>query len=150
MEKFARSLDEQIRQAIKDGAFDNLTGKGKPLNLEQNPFEDPAWRLAFRVLRSGGHTLPWIETRRGIETDFEAAQKSLARSWSWRNSALDQNLPYAMVEEEWQRALHTFKHKIADLNQRIFNHNLEVPTDQFQRLKFNLDREIAKITRPVD
>jgi DnaJ family protein C protein 28 len=150
MEKSPRSLDEQIRQAIKDGAFDNLTGKGKPLNLEKNPHEDPAWRMAFRVLRSGGHTLPWIEARRGIEADFEAAQKSLARSWSWRNSALDQNISYLIVEEEWQRAFQAYKHKIADLNQRIFNYNLEVPADQLKRLKINPDREIAKITKPVD
>ena len=75
MNKLGRSLDEQIRRAMKDGTFDDLPGKGKPLSLEGNPHEDPAWRLAYRMLRSGGHTLPWIEKREEIEADFEDAKK---------------------------------------------------------------------------
>ena len=86
MEKFSRSLDEQIRRAIADGQFDDLPGKGKPLKLSQNPYEDPSWSMAYQILKSGGYTLPWIETRQGIELDFEAALKSLGRSWGWRRS----------------------------------------------------------------
>jgi DnaJ family protein C protein 28 len=150
MDRISRSLDEQIRKAIADGEFDNLPGKGKPLDLSQNPYEDPSWRMAFNMLRSSGYTLPWIETRQEIEAEFEESQISLARSWSWRCSALEQNLSYAMVEDEWQRALRSFKDKIANLNQRIFNYNLAVPSDQFKRRVINLDAEIAKITSQPD
>ena len=145
MDKIARSLDEQIRKAIAEGKFDNLPGKGKPLDLSQNPYEDPSWRMAFNILRSSGYTLPWIETRQEIEAEFEESQKSLTRSWTWRCSAVEQNQPYAMVEDEWQRALRSFKDKIAKLNQRIFNYNLTVPSDQFKRRVINLDAVIAKI-----
>jgi len=57
------NAEEQIRRAIEEGKFDNLPGKGKPLNLEQNPFEDPEWRLANHVLITSGFSLPWIEKR---------------------------------------------------------------------------------------
>ncbi len=149
-DKFSRSLDEQIRRAIEDGQFDNLPGKGKPLDLSQNPHEDPSWRMAFNMLRSSGHTLPWIETRKEIEAEYDEARSSLARSWSWRSLALQQNQPFGFIEGEWERALMSFKEKINDLNKRIFNYNLEVPSDQFKRRLINPDSEINKITSQPD
>ncbi len=70
-------VDEQIRLAIENGEFDNLPGKGKPLNLEENPFEDPEWRTAYCFLRNSGFTLPWINMRKEIEKDIMAARVSL-------------------------------------------------------------------------
>ena len=36
---------KQIREAIEDGKFDNLPGKGKPLDLSENPqlTSAPSW-----------------------------------------------------------------------------------------------------------
>jgi DnaJ family protein C protein 28 len=148
--EFSRSLDEQIRRAIEEGQFDDLPGKGKPLDLSQNPYEDPSWRMAFNMLRSSGYTLPWIETRKEIEADFEEVYNSLARSWAWRGLALEQNQPYTLVEDEWQRALIFFREKIKSLNKRIFVYNLKVPSDQFKRQIINPDVEIARITSQPD
>jgi len=147
MSDFARSLDEQIRRAIESGDFDDLPGKGKPLDLSQNPFEDPAWRMAFRMLRSNGHTLPWIETRQGIEAGYEAAVQSLARTWAWRRAALvAAGSNPGFIEAEWQRAVEAFEEKIADLNKRIFAYNLEIPSRQFERPQISPERELQKIT----
>ena len=149
MTRFERSLDEQIRKAIREGAFENLPGKGKPLNLEDNPHEDPAWRTAFRMLRSGGHTLPWIEKRQTIEADLQAARDALARSWTWQHSA-GQGIPQQVVEAEWQRALARFRQLVVEINQRIFDYNLEVPADPFKRPLIQVEREIHKITVEKD
>jgi len=150
VDKILRSLDEQIRQAMKDGVFDDLPGKGKPLDLSENPHEDPGWRLANRMLRANGFSLPWIETRRATETEYEESQVKLKRCWEWRQTALDRNQPYAEVEDEWQKALASFQDAISRLNKRIFNYNLEVPLDQFKRRQISLEREISKITNPSD
>ncbi len=37
MSNFDRIVEEKIRAAMEAGAFNNLPGKGKPLNLEENP-----------------------------------------------------------------------------------------------------------------
>lgn len=150
MPEFSRSIDEQIRKAIEDGAFDNLPGKGKPLDLTANPHEDPGWRLAYHMLRSSGFTLPWIETRQTIEAEYTAAVESLARTWAWRRSVLEQDQSPAAAEGEWQRSLQAFETKVGELNKRIFNYNLQVPSDQFKRRLINLKREIARITGQVD
>jgi DnaJ family protein C protein 28 len=149
MSNFGRSLDEEIRQAMRAGAFDNLPGKGKPLNLDDNPHEDPTWRLAYRMLRSGGHTLPWIEKRQAIEAELVSARQALERSWTWRNST-ENELNAAVVQAEWERALAGFQAVIQELNKRIFDYNLEVPSDPFKRRSLNAAREIATITGALD
>ena len=149
MSDVPRNIDEQIRQAMQRGEFDDLPGKGKPLDLSENPHEDPGWRMAYRILKDSGYTLPWIETRRSIELDFEKALKSLQQSWAWRKSAAGRRgLMYA--EREWQQALQTFRAEIVHLNKRIRNYNLEVPSNQFQRRQIDADLEINKITDSSD
>ena len=59
------NIDEHIRKAQQEGKFDDLPGKGKPLKLEDDPHADPAWQLAFRMLKEAGYSLPWIEESEG-------------------------------------------------------------------------------------
>lgn len=149
MSDVPRNIDEQIRQAMERGDFDNLPGKGKPLDLSENPHEDPGWRTAYRMLKESGYTLPWIETRRNIELDFERAAKSLHQSWDLRKTAAGRRgLMHA--EREWQQALQKFREEVDKLNKRIRDYNLEVPLDQFQRRQINADIEIDKITNSSD
>ena len=149
MDELPRSIEEQIRQAIERGDFDNLPGKGKPLDLSENPHEDPGWRLAYRLLKENGYTLPWIETRQNIELDYEKALKSLQQSWDWRkNAAGRRGLVHA--EREWQQALQNFREQMFKLNRRIRDYNLEIPSNQFQRRLINIEQEIANITIAPD
>ena len=138
--------EDQIRRAMEAGKFDNLPGKGKPLRLDQDPFEDPEWRMAHHILRSGGFTLPWIEARQEIERDLNAAREALACAWAWRQEALARGLPLAFVDGEWNRAEAAFRQQVADLNKRIFSHNLQVPSDRLQLRKLDADREFETIT----
>jgi DnaJ family protein C protein 28 len=139
------SIDEIIQRAIQDGQFDNLPGKGKPLKLDENPHEDPAWRAAHHIIKSGGFTLPWIETLREIETTLESARADLRRSWAWRCESLATAKDPAWIEAEWRRAVDTFREKVAALNKRIADYNLQAPSDRFQRNRINPDQEIQAI-----
>lgn len=141
-----KSIDEQIRKAIEEGQFNNLKGKGKPLNLDDNPYADPEWKLAHHVLKNGGFTLPWIETRQEIDNESSALQIALQRAWEWREDAYQQKLSLDLVENEWQRARQVFMEKIEKLNKRIRSYNLEAPADQFQVMPLNAERIIERIT----
>jgi DnaJ homolog subfamily C member 28 len=140
------NIEDAISRAIQDGHFDNLPGKGKPLKLDDNPHEDPAWRLANRILKNGGFSLPWIESLREIAADLEGARAALSRTLSWRQASLLEKKPAPQVELEWRRALNAFREQIQAVNQRILTYNLEVPSDRFQKRLLDPDREIAKIT----
>lgn len=150
MDRLPKNVDDQIRKAIEEGAFDDLPGKGKPLDLDENPFEDPSWRLANRILRSGGFSLPWIETRKEIEEEYKIALDELICTWHWRTRKIEQGLFDPSLESEWTRAQDNFKSKVKDLNRRIINYNLGAPLDQFHLRPIDSERAIKRITISTD
>ncbi len=125
--------EEKIKTAMQDGTFDDLPGKGLPLRLDDNPYEPEDWRLAFHLLRNNGFDLPWIETARHLEADLENARKDAARVF--RSCTL----------AEWKQYATHFTEQIADLNRRIFQYNLQVPNDRFQRPMIDPARELKAI-----
>jgi DnaJ family protein C protein 28 len=140
------SIEDHIRKAMEEGKFEDLPGKGQPLQLGQdNPHEDPSWRLAHHVLRSGGFSLPWLETRKEIETELKEARLVLRRTWEWKNSATAEKTNPAVVEAEWQRVVAAFRRRIEKLNQTIAKYNLEAPSAQFHLLAINVEGEILGI-----
>ncbi len=143
------SVEEHIRRAMQEGKFDNLPGQGKPLHLDENPYEDPEWRLAHHMLRSSGYTLPWIELRGEIEAEEAAAAADLVRTWIWRQQAGQGGVDLLQVEVEWRRALAIFHERVEALNRKIFTYNLQVPSPQFALLKRNPEKMIQQLCTPA-
>jgi DnaJ family protein C protein 28 len=143
-------IEDQIRRAQEEGAFKDLPGKGKPLRLNDNPHEDPEWRMANHILHSSGFSLPWIEALRAIEADLEDARAAVKKSWSWRTAALAQGESPDQVQTEWQRAESVFRDQIERLNQRIADYNLAVPAMRFQRRKLNAEKELGALKQDVE
>jgi DnaJ family protein C protein 28 len=140
------NIEDAISRAMQEGHFDNLPGKGKPFKLDDHPHEDPAWRLANRILKNGGFSLPWIESLREIEAELEKAREGLSRTWIWRQASYSKAKVSPDVELEWRRAQQEFREKIQSINQRILTYNLEVPSDRFQKRLLDPEREINQIT----
>ena len=64
---FERLIENKIREAIERGEFDDLPGKGKPLDLTEY-FNTPAdLRLGYAMLKGAGHVPVEVELRREIE-----------------------------------------------------------------------------------
>src|SRR4051812_5985523 len=82
MKPWESLVDKKIREAMKAGEFDNLKGSGQPIDLSENPFEDPDWRTAHRLLRNADFAAAWIEERKDIDAGLEAARIVLARAWT--------------------------------------------------------------------
>lgn len=142
------TVEEQIRRAIEAGLFDNLPGKGKPLSLEQNPFEDPEWRLAHHLLRSNGFTLPWIERRREIEASIQSARDSLRRAAAWRRASKRGTIPAALPEIEWEQAVEQFRQCVAEINRHILTYNLQAPSVHFHIRPLSVERELELTSSP--
>ena len=141
-----KGIEDQIRQAIEEGKFDDLPGAGKPLPLQENPHENPEWRAAYRILRSSGFTLPWIESRKEIEVQYAAAHRSLSRTWEWRTEALDAGRLHAEVNEVWMQAARDFQEQIASVNEKIKSYNIEAPSTAFHLPPFDAQIEIDRVT----
>jgi len=66
MEYMRRLAEEKIREAMDEGVFDNLPGKGKPLDLEEDGAVPEDMRLAFKILRNAGCLPIEMEVRKEI------------------------------------------------------------------------------------
>lgn len=146
----SQSIDEIIRRAMEEGKFDDLPGKGKPLELDENPHADPEWQAAHHILKSGGFSLPWIESLREIEDQLQATRAAMARTWAWYQSGLTQNKSPNQLNIELERATEKFHDQISAINQDIRSYNLEVPNERFQLQLINAEQEIKHIKGSQD
>lgn len=136
-------IEEVIRKAIQNGAFDNLPGQGQPLKLEENPFEDPAQYLAHHILKVNGFVPAWIEKDKEIEKSLRTARKGIASAW--KRTASHRNTD-EICKNNWQKAVARFKEQILRINRQILSYNLVVPSIHFQRKIIDAEKEILQLT----
>ena len=64
MDFLARVAESRILEAIELGEFDDLPGKGKPLELEDLSRVPPHLRAGYKLLRNADALPPELELRR--------------------------------------------------------------------------------------
>lgn len=146
MENKYRGIDEIIRQAMDEGAFENLHGKGKPLNLDENPYLDKEWQLAYHLLKQNGFAPDFVEKRQAIEMQLADARQALSRAWAWRASALNDGKDKDWVEVEWGKATTKFEEHIAQINRSIKTYNISIPLPSLYKKPVVLENELAMLT----
>jgi hypothetical protein len=65
---FDKIADQKIREAMEQGEFDDLPGKGKPLVLEDDSHLPQDIRLGHKILKNAGCLPPELEIRKEILT----------------------------------------------------------------------------------
>jgi DnaJ family protein C protein 28 len=145
--KWGNELEKKIQEALESGAFDNLPGKGEPLSLDQNPHEDPSWRLAHHVLKSNEFTLPWLEKRREIESQISTARNGLRLAWEKQGASPGGTSSPAA--RDWQSAVASFRRQIADINRQIRSYNLQAPLDRLHLYVIDAEAEIEELKGPA-
>lgn len=94
---FARVAEERIREAQREGAFDNLPGKGKPLELEDQSLIPEELRMSYHILKNAHVLPPEAELRKDIQTlqdllkyvEDESERKAMAKEIEWKMIRLD-------------------------------------------------------------
>jgi hypothetical protein len=66
MDCFAKLAENRIQVAIEAGDFDDLTGKGQPLNLEEDSHIPPELRMAYKILKNADCLPPELELRKEV------------------------------------------------------------------------------------
>jgi DnaJ family protein C protein 28 len=139
-----KALEEILQRAIQEGKFADLAGKGKPLELYENPHEDPEKRIANKILADSGFTPGWIEERREIEANLKLSRNQLKAA---RELFLDSDSKNNCSElAEWENALSRFREQMAALNKRIESYNLEAPLIQLHLSKVDIRVQVDRIS----
>jgi hypothetical protein len=126
-----RLAEARIQAAMDAGEFDNLPGRGAPLQLQDDSLIDPAWRLAFRVLKGAGMAPAWIEIRRELDQEIELARAGLAA--------------VAVGDPGRSEAERRFTGVALDLNHRIARLNLLVPGPRWTKPSIDIEVEISRL-----
>jgi len=146
-------VDQQIREAQERGAFDNLPGRGKPIDLTPNPYAQ-GQELSFKILKDAGFAPEWIELDKTVRNKLQRARAAILRQWQWREARLGElsgrsdswtRAERSRVEAGWQDAISAFGLELDEINQVIAELNLQVPSSRFQRSKLDAGRELARL-----
>jgi hypothetical protein len=106
------------------------------------------------MLKKNGFRPEWLEDDVAVREQLAQARQALARSRDWRAAELEAlagrgDAPALerrhQVEQAWQRAQARFRTRLAEINKLIFNLNLKVPSPRLQRLKLDVDDELARL-----
>ena len=92
-----RIAEQRILEAQRNGAFDNLPGKGKPLELEDMSSVPDDLRIGYHVLKNANVLPPEAELLKDIHTledllkhvEDEGERRALAKSIQWKIIRLD-------------------------------------------------------------
>jgi hypothetical protein len=114
MDEWHFIAERKIREAMEEGAFDHLEGTGKPLDLQENPFEDPSDWMAHRLLKNNGFAPPWIEEAKEIEAESRR------------------------LRAEGNPSSDDYRARVAALNRRIQSFNLKAPVASVQKRPFEM------------
>ncbi|MFA4901580.1 MAG: DnaJ family domain-containing protein [Desulfobaccales bacterium] len=66
MDCFTRLAENRILQAIEAGEFDDLQGKGQPLNLDDDSHIPPELRMAYKILKNADCLPPELVLRQEV------------------------------------------------------------------------------------
>jgi len=72
---FEALVEQRIKEAQKNGAFDNLEGKSKPLKFEDQHIPQDL-RLAHKILKNAGFLPPEVEIKKKISQTQDLLEES--------------------------------------------------------------------------
>jgi len=108
---FQRLAEQRILEAQRKGEFDDLPGKGKPLELEDLSWVPDELRIGYMVLKNAHVLPPEAELLKDIHiledllkhVEDEGERKALAKSIHWKVIRLDllkrRSMPVNTVRE---------------------------------------------------
>lgn len=100
---FERIVEAMIKEAMERGEFDNLPGKGKPIDLTEY-FETPEEvRLANSVLKSAGMTSREVDLLKEISELKQVLAAILDEKKEWRGAPWRQERSQEIAKQIQQK-----------------------------------------------
>ncbi|XP_075707082.1 dnaJ homolog subfamily C member 28 [Rhinoderma darwinii] len=135
-----RLVEDLIQESMAKGDFDNLSGKGKPLNkFSYCPHIDPMTHNLNRILIDNGYQPEWILSQKEIRETIDKLRQDLVATRKKLGDPMTDR-----QENQWTEICEMFREDITKLNKRINDFNLVVPLLSRQMVHFNVDKEISR------
>lgn len=132
--------ERKIQDAIENGLFDNLPGRGQPLDLSVNPFEPPGMGAINRMLKHNRAVPPWLALEQDIEASRAVTLGTLAR-WEAAEPNLRGSATYAALRASAREA---YARHLKETNDMILKYNYTSPFAYRTQIPFMLKRRLAE------
>lgn len=132
--------ERKIQEAIDEGLFDNLPGKGEPIDLSVNPFEPPGMGAINRMLKHNKVIPVWVSAERDIETSRALALAALAR-WEAAEPGLRGDTRYPELR---QMARDAYGGHMRETNDLILKFNVSSPFALRAPISFMMKRRLRE------
>lgn len=143
-------IEDLIEEGRRQGVFDDLPGKGKPLKLDENRFGREK-ALAHDLLKHNDLVPAWIANRNELMALVEDLRQEIGRTWARHEReyrfAQAENIRGAL-KISWDDACQRWEARIGDLNKLIDNFNLKRPSNNLELFKLALERELTRVGAP--
>jgi DnaJ family protein C protein 28 len=139
-------IGEIVQDGMEKGLFDNLPGKGKPLNLTNNHFE-AGQALAHSILKENDIPPAWIMERNQVLAETAELRAEIERKWAWHGERFTAVTPphdRDRLTISWDDACLKWAAQIEKLNKRIDTYNLKRPSANMELYKLNLEAELQR------
>lgn len=139
-------LDDAIREAMANGAFDDLPGTGKPIKLEDESHTPEHLRMAHKVLRDNNLAPDWILESKSLDQTRESIIQKVKRAQSRRRTGLDaasrsQTPAQARteIERQWRYSMDTARAEATEHNRRALSFNLKAPAGATHKTMIDIE-----------
>lgn len=153
-EEWSDLVGLRIEEAMRNGAFDNLPGQGKPLNLERNPFVPEDQQMALSLLKNNDLEPAWISERADIQRAVAALRSDIYSYVEQHRRTLAAAAGDAPARQRlvqaWQARLQKWEETVAALNRRIEKWNLQRPVAHLELFKLRLAGELSRAEASPD
>ncbi len=140
-------VDQIIHEAQERGDFENLPGKGKPLDLEENHWAGDM-QLAYKMLKDNNFTLPWIADRNDMVEEIQAVRDKIKHQWQLFGPqvlAMANGGQLAMAERRYTALMMQWETAIGNSNRRIRDINHSIPVVKLKLVPLHLSTELTRI-----
>jgi len=146
-----RAAERQIQEAIEQGKFDGLPGRGRPLDLEADSVTPPHLRVANRILKNANVLPDWMQLDREIREERRQCQSlwaRMAREYPRRSAAARETREAARSFVLWYaRTREAYLQGVRRVNTAILKFNLLAPPVQQPHIPFQTAEELERIAR---
>ena len=146
----AKVAERKIQEAIDEGKFDNLPGKGKPIIFDDDPMTPPHLRMANRILKNANVLPEWIQ----IQKELEREKQEIG---NYRNTIVVQNCKRRIVLErplakesereafgKWHaKSRADYGKKLKTVNTLILKLTLMAPSTVVPMASFRIEQEMT-------
>jgi DnaJ family protein C protein 28 len=143
-------IEDLIEEGRQRGLFDDLSGKGRPLEMRPSLYEGSA-ALSNQLLKDNNLRPVWLSHRLSVQERIEQFRSDVARTWQRYDTAFQQAVGEThrtALTIGWDDECRRWEREIVEINKLVSNYNLRRPTSNLEIFSLRISDELKRVQAP--